>query len=723
MATAQDIQGLYGLLGRAPDQAGLDYWTKQANSGMSMDAIRQSFQNVASAGTDPLKPANPLIPANNLGSIGITDQQWQAYNSPGGSGYTAPTPATAPNPLLTTPQAATPNPSIPTGLPARDPALLSTAQTLGNQIRDTNAGAGSPLMAQYQTALDNMVYGTAPTGVTPQITEALSRVYQNEFARAPDQAGLDYWTNEYTSGRQTLQQIEANIRAGDEAKAREFRVYQDNPLFAGNEWTPQALAGSGLAQMGLSYMQPSNGAPFDTASPISPTNQPRTVEDWTKYNTNLGTPAQQNTDYAAYTDYANNAYAGMRTNPLVPPAPAVTRPAPSAQVSPSAPTAPLTTRPPTRFASDYNYASPMDRQLAAANDQRATPMTQPVGFASDNPLLNRFGTARLGEYTGARETPGNVPGPYTPRNNPLSGPASTAAGALATDSNTGTVNNATTPSPVISEQASAIARAVPGLVGLAGPQLESAIRAIPGGATVLSAFGANPGDLSDLSFNAGGQLLRNGVVVPPDPTTFAGRFNSALKPGWMNVGSAAFAALPDILNGNYTKAAGAGLGAYAGTAIGSAIAAGIGSGLGNLVIPGLGGLIGTFIGRKIGGLFGNGQSVGPNAGQSMRIGADGKLVPGDSGGDNSGGSQESFVNQFMSGVAEVVNHASSETGGKFRPLPDARPLYVDVVNGKINVYGEDGPTSIKSFNGDQIKEAFAYAVDKATRYHGFQRAA
>lgn len=43
-------------LGREPDQAGLDWWTKQATNGTSLASIRQNFQNTAQQGTDPLAP-------------------------------------------------------------------------------------------------------------------------------------------------------------------------------------------------------------------------------------------------------------------------------------------------------------------------------------------------------------------------------------------------------------------------------------------------------------------------------------------------------------------------------------------------------------------------------------------------------------------------------------------------------------------------------------------
>lgn len=51
-------------LGREPDQAGLDWWTQQANSGaVTLADIERNFQGVAASGTDPLRPQGLLAPA------------------------------------------------------------------------------------------------------------------------------------------------------------------------------------------------------------------------------------------------------------------------------------------------------------------------------------------------------------------------------------------------------------------------------------------------------------------------------------------------------------------------------------------------------------------------------------------------------------------------------------------------------------------------------------
>lgn len=623
MATAQEIQGLYtGLLGRAPDQAGLDYWTQQAAGGMSIDAIRQSFQSVASAGTDPLKgQANPLLPP------------------PPPPAQAAPQPAAQANPLTGQTYA------------AHDPALLARATAIGDQIRDTNAGYGNPLLAQYQSAMEDMIYGTNPTGVKPQAGEAIAAIYQNELGRAPDAEGLAYWSDQFNSG-QTLEQIQANIDRGTEAQGR-GNVYHDRPMFAGNEWTSPALAGRGIAQMGLPGLSQTPGPNAPAASRPAPA---------------TSSPGMGH----------NNPPPGP-ANPLVP-----------RETTP--PTAALTTRPPTRFASEYPYESPVARQMAAANDQRATPMTQPVGFASDNPLLNRFGTQRLGEYTGARETPGNVPGPFRPTVNPLPGIVGAAPGASSGSSGS---------SGLPDSASSVLLAAAPALAGMAVPAALDLISKIPGGGAVADKIAGVLG-ANEL---AGGNITFGELLKHPSLGTVVG---------------SALAGLPDILSGDYAQGIGAGLGSYIGATAGTAVGAGIGGIAGNFIIPGLGGAVGAFIGRKAGGLFGPGASVGPNGGQSMEFDrTTGKLVPGPSGQDNSGSGELGFANKFMQGVADVVNEANAQSGGQYKAnYSPSLPVAVEIIGGKINVVDHEG--NKQSFAGNDVENAFKYAVGVATAYPGLR---
>lgn len=666
--------------------ATLDELSQQIRAGgVPSAALMDQYRTALEAQTAANKAPNPLLPQplSNPGGFltpapgSAGDTALRGGQTVGGLTYNPAGNSVSygQQPSVQTAPPQQPNPLI---APAGDPGLLARAQSVGNQI----SGGGVPsadLMGQYRAALDNLVYGTRPTGVRAGIGEGLAAIYQNELGRAPDQEGIDYWTRQYTSGAQTLDQIERNIALGGEATGRDSgagNLYYDRPIFSGDEYTPYALAGRGLAQQGQQLLPVAN----PIAPPASPTIAPP-----------ASAPIGHN-------------------NP--PPGPLPTMPR-------TPDTAPLTTRPATAFASDYNYTSPVDRQLAAANNQRATPMTQPVGFASNNPLLNRFGTARLGEYTGARETPGNVPGPYTPVSNPLPGIFGAAPASQ------GGSGQSSTGGGLSTEQAIALAAAAPalaGLVGKGGEALINGLSAFPAGASLLGKMNITAADVAGMELSPAGKLvpIAGTAAGTSRSAAFAQNFNAALKPGWLNVASAGLAALPDILNGDYTKAAGAGAGAYVGAAAGTAVGAGIGGIAGNFIIPGLGGIVGTFLGRKVGGLFGPGASVGPNGGQSMEIDRNtGALVPGLSGQDNSGQAQEGFSKQFMEGVATVVNEANQKAGMKFLPNYSPNlPVAVEVIGGKINVVDHEG--NKQQFAGNDIENAFKYAVGVATAYPGLK---
>lgn len=56
-----------GILNRAPDPEGLQYWSQRAQEGMPLGQILQTFQNVAESGTDPLAGVRNQTPAVNAG--------------------------------------------------------------------------------------------------------------------------------------------------------------------------------------------------------------------------------------------------------------------------------------------------------------------------------------------------------------------------------------------------------------------------------------------------------------------------------------------------------------------------------------------------------------------------------------------------------------------------------------------------------------------------------
>lgn len=151
--SAQDeITRLYrAQLGRDPDQAGLDWWTQQANSGaVTLDAIRQNFQTVRAEGTDPLRGSPP--PANmtygearnqaalmdNLDAAG--KENWARSHM--GSPVAPPPPppvAYAPPPPPSAAQATPQATALPRPGSENNWNLPQTGQTL-QQMRDFTAG-------------------------------------------------------------------------------------------------------------------------------------------------------------------------------------------------------------------------------------------------------------------------------------------------------------------------------------------------------------------------------------------------------------------------------------------------------------------------------------------------------------------------------------------------------------------------------------------------------
>jgi len=165
------------------------------------------------------------------------------------------------------------------------------------------------------------------------------------------------------------------------------------------------------------------------------------------------------------------------------------------------------------------------------------------------------------------------------------------------------------------------------------------------------------------------------------------------------VGAGTLTAIPSLIKGDVKGAAGSGLGAYA------ALAAFPGS---PIIAP----IVGAFLGKGIvnKGLkavgIGGGKSIGPNAGISGLVGDDGLLKLGDAGADN--GANTGFVTSFLSNVAKTVNSTLNERGDKLELPANSRPLYIEVLKGKLNVY--DAPGSFRSFDANQVDQAFNYAV-------------
>lgn len=169
-------------------------------------------------------------------------------------------------------------------------------------------------------------------------------------------------------------------------------------------------------------------------------------------------------------------------------------------------------------------------------------------------------------------------------------------------------------------------------------------------------------------------------------------------------GTALLAAAPSLLKGDVAGGAGAASGAALASVLFPESA---------ILAPLVGGFLGKgIIGKglkKLG--LGKKPSVGPNAGGSGIVSDDGRLTVGEVGSDNGGNS--GFVTQFLTSVSNQVNDTLGMEGKKLELPANSRPLYVEVIKGKLNIY--DAPGSFRSFDANQISQAHNYAVNLITK--------
>lgn len=180
MALDQISQAYQDLLGRAPEQAGLDYWTNALNSGTSIDQIRQQFTQTPEY-----------------------QQRQQQLNQP------APQ---QPAPTFTSPQqpAAQVNPYAGQINQFFQTSLNRAPEQAGLDYWTNQITSGTMTPEQVQQAIASSPEAQARSTVT--------NAFQNYLGRAPEQAGSEYWTNQITSGAMTPQQVAQAIRQSDEGQ-------------------------------------------------------------------------------------------------------------------------------------------------------------------------------------------------------------------------------------------------------------------------------------------------------------------------------------------------------------------------------------------------------------------------------------------------------------------------------------------------------------------------
>ena len=217
-------------LGRASDQGGLDYYTNLVSSGSSLDSIRDSISgsSEAQAYTSRPPPATTQPGLLNSANSGPVQASTNMANPNYAAGQVSSTPAGDDQAVASAPPAAasvaSPAPSVSVadvnalyqtllGRPGADNFLLGWANS-GMSINQIAADIeNSPEGVAYANAQAASVPDTDPTpsGMTlDEATSYVTELYQSILARAPKQAGLDYWVNGLMSGA-TAEDVRSNI--------------------------------------------------------------------------------------------------------------------------------------------------------------------------------------------------------------------------------------------------------------------------------------------------------------------------------------------------------------------------------------------------------------------------------------------------------------------------------------------------------------------------------
>ena len=185
MATIEEINALYqSVFNRPADTDGAEYW---ASTGATPAEIRQALASSPEAT--------------------VRNTYQQVFNRPGetaGVEYWTP--------LLASGQISPENLAAAFKATTEGQGLLGGGATTGGATTGTTTGAatGGILGGTQAAANKGMPYDDAVSRITS--------FYRSMFDRAPDAAGLKYWSDLLTSGNQTWDEVSANIRRSVEAQ-------------------------------------------------------------------------------------------------------------------------------------------------------------------------------------------------------------------------------------------------------------------------------------------------------------------------------------------------------------------------------------------------------------------------------------------------------------------------------------------------------------------------
>ena len=238
-------------LGRDADREGMDYWMGRAKDGMSLDEIKKSFQqseeakkrrtridesnpprvvpfggqpHAAGPGTRREASIEPAVAyrggrtpsreehESNLQELRDTEDDWRGPLERYGTQRNK-ADENLGRSIPATPQREKRAAKKRAEVQQEQSAQRAAQESVGRSRRES---ISQPTPTRPKPSAE-----PAPSRPVKQDTGSfLDNVYQKELGRAADQGGKDYWAKEISSGRQTRDQVVANIRRSSEYQGR-----------------------------------------------------------------------------------------------------------------------------------------------------------------------------------------------------------------------------------------------------------------------------------------------------------------------------------------------------------------------------------------------------------------------------------------------------------------------------------------------------------------------
>ena len=197
------------VMGRNPDQEGLDYWTGAGGQGMSLADIEASFRGSAEAklrdnvgGTSNYQSIADYQAGKDAANQSTADRVDQYIAATGQTGDVAD--ETRANTMAVT------DPTTAAAIARQQEQTINRKPTNADRSSANVPGSADAFLANQA----NSQIGLLPTpGPEP---DPVTRLYKDLLGRTPDAEGMKYWGDQLKSGKQTYDQVADNIMRSEE---------------------------------------------------------------------------------------------------------------------------------------------------------------------------------------------------------------------------------------------------------------------------------------------------------------------------------------------------------------------------------------------------------------------------------------------------------------------------------------------------------------------------